>query len=138
MEVVKKIFDTKSVKSGIIFIVEDNNAYGKTLQAFLKANFPETKEVKLFPVGETCLLELHRDPDVIIMDYFLDTKHNNAGTGLDIIKKIRKQKPQTNIILLSANEQVELLLESVKKYNCSYIYKNEKTFEHLEEILKEI
>lgn len=138
MNFFKKTFKLENLKSNIVFIVEDNLFYGKALQGFIAECFQEIKEVKVFSVGETCLLELNRNPDVIIIDYFLDTKHSNAGTGLEMIEKIRTQKPMMNIILLSAREENELLLDSAKKYNCSYIRKDELAFTRMQEVLEEI
>lgn len=138
MSFLKKLFKPKASKTGIIFVVEDNPVYAKTLQAFIQSNFDEVKEVKVFPVGETCLLELHRDPDLIIMDYFLDTKYFDAQTGLDVIKKIRVERPETNIVILSSQSEVEVVVEATKIYHCTYIKKNEGAFERLGEIIKEI
>lgn len=138
MNFLKKLFKSKPSETGIIFIVEDNPAYAATLEMFLKSSFPNGKEIKIFPVGETCLMELHRNPDVIIIDYFLDTKYYDAETGLDIVKQIRLQKPEMNIIVLSSQKEIDITLEMVKQYNCSYVKKDENAFEKVEEFLKEI
>jgi two-component system, OmpR family, response regulator len=138
MNFLKKLFKIKSPKSGIVFIVEDNPMYAKTLETFIKSSFPETKEIKICSTGETCLTELQRDPDVILIDYFLDTNDTTAATGIDIIKKIRTQKPEMNIIVLSSQNEIAVVLEAVKIYNCSYIKKDENAFDRVEEILKEI
>jgi DNA-binding NarL/FixJ family response regulator len=137
MGFLKKLFNSKTEKTGVIFIVEDNPAYAKTLEVFVKT-FAQAKEVKLFPVGETCLMELHKNPDVIIIDYFLDTKYYDAETGLEIIKKIRAQKPEMNIIVLSSQEDINVVLEAVKTYECSYIKKDEQAFDRLEDILRDV
>jgi DNA-binding NarL/FixJ family response regulator len=138
MNFFKKIFKQKESKSGIIFIVEDNKTYAKTLESFLKVQIPSAKEIKVFPVGETCLMELHRNPELIIIDYFLDSKYNDAETGLEIIKQIRAQKPKVKIIVLSAQKDVSVILEAIKIYDCSYINKDETAFERIEEIVKEL
>jgi response regulator of citrate/malate metabolism len=138
MNFLKKLFKIKSPKSGIIFIVEDNPIYAKTLEAFVRSCFPDTKEIIICPTGEICLSEFHKNPDVIIVDYFLDTNNQNAATGIDIIKKIRVEKSETNIIVLSSQKEIEVVLEAVKTYQCSYIKKDEQAFGRLEEILKEI
>ena len=138
MSFLKKLFKSKSTKSGLVFIVEDNPAYANTLEIFIKSTFPAVKEVKVFAVGETCLLELNKNPDVIIVDYFLDTKYYDAETGLETIKKIRIQKPEMNIIVLSSQKDVDVALESVKKYHCSYVKKDEQAFGRVEEIMNEI
>ena len=138
MNFLKNLFKSKSIKSGIIFIVEDNPAYAQTLEIALQSSIPDITEIKIFSVGETCLLELSKNPDVIIIDYFLDSQENNAATGLEIIKKIRIQKPELNIIVLSSQKEINVVLEAVKTYNCSYVKKDELAFDRIEEIIKEI
>lgn len=138
MNFLKNLFKKKSPKSGIIFIVEDNPVYAKTLEKYIQSSFPEITEIKTFAVGETCLLELNKNPDIIIMDYFLDTKYLDAETGIEIIKKIRAQKPEIKILLLSSQSDIEVVHEAVKNYHCSYLRKDEQTFDKIEKILKEI
>lgn len=138
MNFLKKLITPSSVKTKIIFIVEDNPAYAKTLEAFLKNKFSDVKEIKIFPVGEVCLMEIHRNPTVVIMDYFLDTKYADAETGLEIIKKIKAQKPQTNIIILSSQRELDVTHEAVRKYDCNYVTKDEKAFSKVEELIREI
>jgi DNA-binding NtrC family response regulator len=138
MNFLKTLFKSKAEKSGIIFIVEDNNAYAKTLETYIKSSFPSLTEVKLFPVGETCIMELHRKPDIIIIDYFLDAKYDDAATGLDIIKEIRVNNPELNIIVLSSQNEIGVVVEAIKTYKCSYIRKDELAFERVGEIIKDI
>lgn len=138
MSFLKNLFKTpKAEKSGIVFVVEDNAVYAQTLKTFLQSEFPEIKEVKVFPVGETAVMGLHYNPDLIIMDYFLDTKYFDAETGLETIKKIRAEKPEANIIVLSAQTDIEVVLEAVKKYNCSYVKKDSEAFTRVAEIARE-
>lgn len=122
-------------KTGIIFIVEDNPMYAKTLESSIRASFPEMNEVKTFPVGETCLLDLRRNPDVIIIDYFLDSKYDDAETGLEIIRQIRAEKPDVNIIVLSSQSEIDVVVEAVEKYNCSYVKKDEDAFNKVEMLI---
>jgi ActR/RegA family two-component response regulator len=138
MSFLKNLFKPKTVKTGIIFIVEDNTAYAKTLAAFIKSTFPEINEVKIFPVGETCVTELDMHPDLIIMDYFLDSKYTDAETGLEIIKQIRAEHPEMNILLLSGQKNMDVAMETVRIHKCSYVQKDENAFERVEEIIKDI
>ena len=138
MNFLKKLFKPKASRTGIVFIVEDNVMYAKTLEASIKAHFPQVTNIRLFPVGETCLPELHHNPDLIIMDYFLDTKYTDAETGLENIKKIRAEKSESNIVILSSQSDIAVVVEAIKTYECSYIKKDEQAFERLQEILKDI
>lgn len=138
MNFLKHIFESETTKSGIIFIVEDNTAYAKTLEAFLKKSVPKIKEVRLFPVGETCLPELYQLPDLIIMDHFLDSKYFDADTGLENVKKIREHYPEMNIVILSSQEEVSVVIEAMEKYNCSYIKKDSAAFEKIKKLVNEL
>lgn len=120
-----------------IFIVEDNEAYAKSLQTFIRSRFPGVKDVKIFRIGELSLMELHRNPSVVIVDYFLNSKYEEAHNGLEIIKKIKAEKPLTNIIVLSAQEKFDVILDAIKKYDCSYVQKDKDSFQHVEQLIKE-
>lgn len=138
MNFLKNLFKTPPQKSGIVFIVEDNALYASTLKNFINTNFPQVKEIIVFPVGETCLTNLHKNPDLIIIDYFLDSKYYDAETGLQTIEKIRSEKPQLNIIVLSSQQDIDVVIEAVKKYNCSYVKKDNDAFARVAELAKDI
>lgn len=138
MNFLKKLFKPKVHKTGIIFIVEDNPVYAKTLESSIRSKFQQIKEIKIFPVGETCLLELKRNPDLIIIDYFLDAKYYDAETGLQIIQKIRAEKPEMNIVVLSSQNEIDVVIEASKIHRCTYIKKDDKAFEKLEEVIKKL
>jgi len=122
----------------IIFIVEDNNLYAKSLKTFIQTRFPNIKDIKIFRIGEMCLLEMHRNPSIVIMDYFLNSKYTEAENGLEIIKRIKEQKPQTKIVVLSAQEKFSVALEAIKQLDCTYIQKNKEAFDKVEQFIKEI
>lgn len=118
-----------------VFIVEDNDVYAKSLQAFIIAHFPDIK-VKIFQVGEMCLTKLHLNPNIIIMDYFLNSKYGEAQNGLEIIKRIKAQNPKTNIIVLSAQENYNVVLDAIKQYGCFYVQKDQNAFNKVEQMIK--
>jgi DNA-binding NarL/FixJ family response regulator len=105
------------------------------LQGFLLTHFPDIK-IKLFPVGETCLMKMHLNPDVVIMDYFLNSKYGEAQNGLEIIKRIKKQNPQTNIVVLSAQDNYTVVLDAIKQYGCFYVQKDETAFDKVQQLIK--
>ena len=121
-----------------IFIVEDNEVYAKALQAFIQTRFPDIGEIRIFNLGEMCLTELHRKPSIVIMDYFLNSKFEPAYNGLEIIKRIKAQRQRINIILLSAQEKLDVILEATIQYECSYVQKNEEAFNKVEQLINEI
>ncbi|MBA3664705.1 MAG: response regulator [Bacteroidetes bacterium] len=129
----------KKVKTKSIFIVEDNPTYAKALELFLKQTFSDLKEIKIFPVGEVALMELERrNPSVVIMDYFLDGKYYDAETGLATVKDIMEKKPDTKIILLSSQGEINVALEATKKFHCHYVKKDDHAFGKVETFIRQV
>ena len=120
----------------IIFIVEDNEIYAKSLQFYIQARFPRVEEIKIFKIGETCLLEIDRNPNIVIVDYFLNSKYEGASNGLEIIKRIKEQKPQTKVIVLSSQDKFDVVIEAIKQYDCDYVQKDHEAFEKVEKLIK--
>jgi DNA-binding NarL/FixJ family response regulator len=120
-----------------LFIVEDNILYANTLHEFLKTRFPYLK-IKIFHTGETFLKELSQNPDIVIMDYFLNSKYEEALNGLEIIKQIKAQKPETHIIVLSVQEKYSVMIESIALYNCSYVQKDPEAFNKVAELINDL
>ena len=138
MGFLKNILGGKLPKSGIVFIVEDNPAYAKSLELFLKLRIPKIKEIRVFPAGEICLMSLESNPDVIIIDHFLNSKYHDAETGLEIIKQIRTLKPETNIIAHSSQTDINIVVETIKTHQCNYVKKDEQAFKRIEEIIMDV
>ncbi|OFX34488.1 MAG: hypothetical protein A2X08_10285 [Bacteroidetes bacterium GWA2_32_17] len=136
MNIFTNFFKKITVCEKTIFIVEDNEIYAKSLQIFIQSRFPKIKEIIIFKIGETCLMELHRNPSIVIMDYFLNSKYEEADNGLEIIKRIKTQKPQTNIIVLSAQEKFDVVIEAIKQYDCNYVQKDQEAFNKVEQLIK--
>ncbi len=129
------MFDKKSKKQQLIFIVEDNTMYAKTLQAFLTLKFESCAKVETYPVGEICLDNLFKKPDVVIMDYYLNSKFTDAANGLDMAAQVKAHNPKTEVIVLSAQTDMEVVIEAVQKVQCNYVIKNDHAYERIEKII---
>ena len=133
-----KIFKSVNQRRKNIFIIEDDQVYAKSLEIFIKHRFPGIGEISIFSIGEMSLMELHRNPGIVIIDYVLNSKFEEAHNGAEIIERIKAQKPQTNIIVLSAREKFEAVLEKIKQYGCIYVKKDQEAFNKIEESIREI
>ncbi|MBU0486353.1 MAG: response regulator [Bacteroidetes bacterium] len=120
-----------------IFIVEDNEVYAASLKAFLHTRFTDIKEIMIFSNGETCLSELRRKPGFLIIDYYLNSHIEEAQNGLEIIKQIRAQASQTNIIVLSSQKNLDVILDAIREYDCNYVQKDEDAFNTIERTIQE-
>jgi len=121
---------TAGNREKLIFIVEDNAVYAKSLELYLQTRFEGIK-LRVFPVGEVCLDELHLNPFLIIMDYELNSRFFDAQNGLSMIEEIRKNDPHRQIVVLSSQED-PAVLDAVKKMGCIYFKKDQDAFRKIE------
>lgn len=121
-----------------VFIVEDNPIYARSLEQFIRRSFPEIEEISIFPVSESAILELKKNPGLIIMDHYLNSRYHDAVTGLDAIREIKSRKPGIPIMLLSAQDDISIAVEATQKYDCHYIRKNDDAFNRVQEYLHEV
>ena len=78
-----------------LFLVDDDAIFLKLLEAeFLQhADFL----IETYPTGEACMDNLSHNPDVIILDYFLDGIDKTAMNGIDTLDKIKAFNPKAAI-----------------------------------------
>lgn len=107
-----------------IFVVEDNEWYNKLLVHNLSLN-PDY-EIEAFTTGKELIQSLHKSPDVITLDYRLpDIK------GLDLLKKIKAENEDVQVILISEQDDIEVVVELLKHGAYDYIVKTDHIRERL-------
>jgi DNA-binding NarL/FixJ family response regulator len=94
-------------------------------------------QITVFHTGEDCLMHLSEQPEVIILDYYLDSKNKDAANGIEILKEIKKQVPQTAVIMLSSQERYGLAMQTIQKGAEQYVIKDEKSFEKIAQMVNE-
>jgi DNA-binding NtrC family response regulator len=113
-----------------IFVVEDNILYAQILKKQLT---DDGYNVKLFHNGRDFLASLDEKPDVVTLDYTLPDM-----TGYDVLKKIQRRMPETNVIIISAQENITTAIDLMKNGAYDYIMKAPDTREKLSNIIKNI
>jgi two-component system OmpR family response regulator len=119
-----------------IFLVDDDLMYLKALENQFSKN--KDLEISCFSTGEDCLLHLSEKPDVIVLDYFLNSKKKDAKDGLAILAEIKEKYPEIQVILISAYENVEMALNCIHYNAFNFIIKNDTTFLRLKHSIKQI
>src|SRR2546427_9604217 len=87
-----------------VFVVEDDEFLGKLIKKSLERI--QDAEVHLFSEPEDCLKNLHLNPDVVSIDYYLP-----GMNGLEMMEKIKNYNNAINCIIVSGQEKVEVVLE---------------------------
>ena len=116
-----------------IFIVDDDEMLTTALSDYLTRNIRH--EIHVFHTGEECLKHLYESPEVIILDYYLNTVDENAATGLEILQKIRKDLPNIRVIMLSSLENYNKASQTIQRGAENFVMKGENAFEEVAELI---
>jgi two-component system, OmpR family, response regulator len=81
----------------VIFVVEDNVIYQSLIAKELETI---SNDIHFYTNGESCISELDKRPNVIVLDYNLDGKMN----GLDTLQRVRDIDPDIYVILFSSQK----------------------------------
>lgn len=118
-----------SIKKLSIFLVDDDAMYVKLLEKEL--NEKESYDIRTFSTGERCLEQLEEKPDLIVLDYYLNSIEKNALNGLETLREIKSQHPEIPVIILSSQDKIEVAVNCMKLQTFEYIVKSETAFARL-------
>ena len=120
------------VRPETIFVVEDDvlylNLIIKELEKMGYAN------IKSFSTGKEAIHNLSDKPDVALLDYFLEKDY----TGMDILKKLKQRFPDTQVIFLTASDDVNIAVDTMRNGAYDYIVKGDTAFIRIRHLLKKI
>lgn len=118
----------------LIFIVDDDEMLSEMLADHLKATMD--LETIIFGTGEACLEEIDKNPDLVILDFNLNSIEPFASNGIDILKIIRDRKKDMRVVMHSSQAQQGEALKLVDENTLEYVIKNQEAFYRLSEIIK--
>jgi two-component system OmpR family response regulator len=111
-----------SVGKNLIFVVEDDNFFLEVVTDDLSEN--EKYAVRGFSSAESCLENLHENPSVIVLDFYLDKENPDAMNGMEALEKINEALPQTKVIMLSGQDSLDLAGSLLDKGAFDYVVKD--------------
>ncbi len=107
-----------------IFVVEDDEWYRRLLVHNLSRKPDDL--IQSFETGKDCLANLNANPDVITLDYRLpDMK------GLEVLKQIKSINEDIQVILISEQDDIGIVVELLKEGAYDYIVKSRDIKERL-------
>lgn len=119
-----------------LFIVEDNRLVQKNLQYLFGLN--DKLDINCFYSGEECVDHLFLLPDIVILDYYLSPPGKKALNGLEVLQRIKEENPETKVIMLSAQDEVAIAVESLKRGATDYVIKDDMMKNNLDKALSNI
>jgi len=117
-----------------IFIIDDDEMLQTALEDYITRKTQH--KVCCFGTGEECMDNLKLMPDVIIIDYYLNSVDKDAANGLEIMQNIKKKHHNIHFIMLSSQERYGIALQSLQKGAEQYVIKDEEAFEKIVEMIE--
>ncbi len=107
-----------------IFIVEDDTAYAQLLAFYLGRN--ADYELHRFTTGKEALAKMHKKPNLVTLDYTLPDLD-----GTQVLRKMLEASPETDVIIISGQDEVSTAVQLLKLGAYDYIQKTPDTFTQL-------
>ncbi|MES2648165.1 MAG: response regulator [Bacteroidota bacterium] len=122
-------------KKPTVFIVDDEPLLSEMLTDYLKGKYAGFS-IATFPTGEACLQSMYEEPDIVVLDYYLNSREKDAANGIDILKEIKKQNKAIPVIMLSSQESYGTAAQTIRYGAVHYIIKGQDAFEEIFQIIK--
>jgi DNA-binding NarL/FixJ family response regulator len=119
-----------------IFLVDDDALYLKLLEIELMEHADFI--IETYATGELCVANLSRNPDVIILDYYLDGIDKTAMNGMFTLDKIKSFNPDIPVIMLSSQDKIEVAIDCMLHKASDYVVKSETAFIRLQQSMSTI
>ncbi|MEO5571167.1 MAG: response regulator [Bacteroidia bacterium] len=126
-------------KKTTILIVEDDPMHLQMLHDHLEqmSDF----DIKDFGTGEECIKHIQEKneiPEIVFLDYYLNSVVKDAMDGLDVLVELKKIAPHTDVVMLSGQDKIQVAVEVMKYGAFDYIVKGESAFYRAEKTVYNI
>ena len=117
-----------------IFIVDDDPVQAVMLSDHLSKY--SYLNIHTYSTGEECMQNIVTNkPQIIFLDYYFDKVSNTSMNGLDILKAIRGQYPDVDVVMFSGQDKIEVAVNTMKYGAFDYIVKSESAFHRAENVI---
>lgn len=118
-----------------VFIVDDEPLLSEMLTDYLKDQY-QGFNIQSFPTGEACIQSLHLQPNIVVLDYYLNSKEKDAANGIDILKEIKKRNKMLPVIMLSSQKSYGTATKTILYGAVHYVIKGQDAFEEIYQLIK--
>jgi DNA-binding NtrC family response regulator len=114
----------QNTRNPLIFVIIESPIYNNLVVGFLKSK--KYTNLMAFHTGKECLAKLELNPDIVVCNYSMEEMN-----GLELMKKVKALKPETDFFFLSGQNDVEVAVNIIKHGAADYIVKNDKALDKL-------
>lgn len=109
-----------------VFILNDDVMVAGKLRRYLKKRFGDRLNISLFFNGKSCLRMLNGQVHLVVLDDYLQETTHSGIPGITMLQKVKEKDPNTEVVILSSDEDVATAIEAMKLGAKDYI-KNDRS-----------
>lgn len=95
-------------------------------------------DIETYATGELCIENISHKPDIIILDYMLDGVERDVMNGIETLDKIKAYNNDIQVIILSAQDKIDVAVNCMHHAAFDYVVKSETAFMRLQKIITAI
>lgn len=119
-----------------LFLVDDDAVFLRLLE--IEFHEHADFDIETYATGELCIENLAHKPDIIILDYLLDGVERDVMNGIETLDKIKAFNPEIPVIMLSAQDKIDVAINCMHHAAFDYVVKSETAFMRLQKIITTI
>jgi len=120
-------------KNTLIYFLDDDLIYLKVVSHDLEKQ--GYQNVRSFSTAQDIIKAVkEKKPDIALLDYHLGGK----ATGLDVLKRIKELSPDTENIFLTASDDINVAIETMKSGAYDYVIKGDTALIRINHLLGNI
>ena len=114
-----------------VFIVDDDIFHLEIMKQLLTEEGIEN--IHSFNSSVDCLQEIHLQPEIVFLDHQMD-----VYSGYETLRKIKRYNPNIFVVMVSAQEDIETAVATLKHGAFDYIQKNTDLHSNIKNVLVKI
>lgn len=114
-----------------IFVVDDDVFHLEIMKQLLSDEGLD--QVTTFTSGVECLKRIHLNPDIIFLDHQMDVYN-----GFETLRKIKRYNPNIYIVMVSAQEDIDTAVATLKYGAFDYIKKDDQMPTNIKAVINKV
>jgi two-component system OmpR family response regulator len=119
-----------------VFLVDDDVMFLRSLEHHLQHKLKHNIKISTFLTGEECLKNLDQKPDIVVLDYILNSDYPSAMNGVSLLLKIKQFNSGIITIMISGQDKLQVAIDTMKYGAYDYVIKNENAFLKVQNAIK--
>lgn len=116
--------------------MDDEPIQNEMLKDYLSERF--VYDIQTFDNGEDALKKMGLNPEIVVLDYHLNSHKTDAKNGVEVLKALKENHPDVQVIMLSGQDKLEIAVDSMKYGAYDYVIKGETAFSRMENVINNV